>query len=91
MKLHRKMKHYEDVCWAQELVFMFKVKATVGSEVKSCLCNNLKLAGANFIKLHKKVKMIRSYVAHKIYVSKLEVKVTLRLGNYSEKYQSKLH
>ena len=47
------------------------------SEVKSCLCDYLKLAEANFVKLHKKVTIIRRFVTHYIYAPKLKAKITI--------------
>ena len=55
MKLHRKIKHNEKMCHTQELGYHIQGQGhNQGSEVKSCLCDYLKLAEANFVKLHKK-------------------------------------
>ena len=56
------------------------------SEVKSFLCDYLKLAAANFVKLNKKVNHIRKYVTHYIHVPKLKVKVII--WGQSSKYGS---
>ena len=60
MKFHRKIKHNQKVCCAQELVPMHKVKAAVGSKVKSCLksylSHNLKATAAILMKLYRKLK-----------------------------------
>ena len=55
-KLHRKIDHKKKVCHAQELGSHIQGQGHhQGSEVKSFLCDYLKLAEANFIKLSKKV------------------------------------
>ena len=60
MKLYRKIKHNEKVCRAQELDPTPKVKAAIGSKVKTCLktylSHNLKATEANLMKLHRKIK-----------------------------------
>ena len=54
MKLHRKMENNKKVCHAQELGSHIQGQGhNQGSEVKSFLCDYLKLAEANFIKLSK--------------------------------------
>ena len=56
MKRHRKIENNKKVCRAQELVYHIQGQGhNQGSEVKSFLCDYLKLAEANFIKLSKKV------------------------------------
>ena len=56
MKLHRKMENNKKVCRAQELASHIQGQGhNQGSDVKSFLCDYLKLAEANFIKLSKKV------------------------------------
>ena len=56
MKLHRKMGYNKTVCHAQDLGSHIQGQGhNQGSEVKSFLCDDLKLAEANFIKLSKKV------------------------------------
>ena len=56
MKLHRKIENDKKVCRAQELCFHIQGQGhNQGSEVKSFLCDYLKLAEANFVKLSKKV------------------------------------
>ena len=56
MKLYRKMEKNKKMCRAQELGSHIQGQGhNQGSEVKSFLCDFLKLAEANFIKLSKKV------------------------------------
>ena len=69
-----------------------------GSEVKSFLCNFLKLAEANLSNLAKKVNNNKK-VCHILYLCfqtqgqhhNLASEFKICLSNYSEKYQSKLH
>ena len=55
MKLHRKIKHNEKVCCAQDLGSCAKVKVT-GQKSESCLSNNSKTTEANVRKLHGKIE-----------------------------------
>ena len=56
MKLHRKIENNKKVCCAQELGSHIQGQGhSQGSEVKSFLCDYLKFAEANFVKLSKKV------------------------------------
>ena len=56
MKLHRKIENNEKVCRAQELGSHIQGQGhNQGSEVKSFLCDYLKLVEANFVELSKKV------------------------------------
>ena len=52
MKLHRKIKHNENVCHAQEIGSYSQGQGyNQGSEVKLCLWDDLKLAKENFVNL----------------------------------------
>ena len=74
MKLHRKIKHNEKVCHPQELGSHIQGQGhNQGSELKSGTCDYLKLAKANFVKLHKIEGMSRIIV-----IFLLKVKVTFR-------------
>ena len=56
MKLHRKTENNKKVCHAQELGSHIQGEGhNQGSEVKSFLCDYLKLAESNFVKPSKKV------------------------------------
>ena len=51
MKLHRKIKHNEKVCCAQDLGSYAQ-----GQRSKSCLSNNSKTTKANLMKLYRKIE-----------------------------------
>ena len=51
MKLHRKIKHNEKVCCAQDLG-----SYALDQRSKSCLSNNSKTTEANLTKLHRKIE-----------------------------------
>ena len=92
MKLHRNIKHNEKVCRTQELDYHIQGQGhNKGSEVKACVCDYLKPAEANFVKLHRKVFKLK--VCHTLYLCSqtqgkghnLGSEFKIPLSNYSEK------
>ena len=78
----------------KSLVPTFKVKATIRVGIKSFLCNYLKLAEANVVKLSKKCKPLLESLSLIIFMfpsqgHNLGSEIKISLSNYSEKYQSK--
>ena len=99
MKFHRKIKHNRKVCHTQELGYHIQGQGhNQRPEVRTCLCDYLKLAEGNFVKNHKKVNHNQK-VCHTLYLCSqtqgkgrsLGSEVKIPLSNYSEKYRSKLH
>ena len=76
MKLHRKIKHNENVCRLQDLDFGSRSQSRHRS--KSCFSNNSKTTEAKLTKLHRKKNIMRSYVAHRSKVPSRKVSVTIR-------------
>ena len=54
MKLHRKIKHNEDVCRQHDLGSYAQDQGRNQVKAKSCLSNNSKTTEANLTKLHRK-------------------------------------
>ena len=55
MKLHRKIKHNENVCRTHDLG-SYAHRSQSGQRSKSCLSNNSKTTEANLTKLHRKIE-----------------------------------
>ena len=57
MKLHRKIKHNENVCRAHDLgSYAQDQRSQSGQRSKSCLSNNSKTTEANLTTLHRKIE-----------------------------------
>ena len=56
MKLHRKIKHNENVCCAHDLGSYAQCQGRNQVRSKSCLSNNSKTTEANLTKLHRKIE-----------------------------------
>ena len=56
MKLHRKIKHNEKMCWACDLGSYAQGQLQSGQRSKLCLSNNSKTTEANLMKLHRKIE-----------------------------------
>ena len=73
MKLHRKIKHSEKVCRAQDLSSYAQ-----GQRSKSCLSNNSNTVEANLTKLHRKIELNAKFCRAQGLVYYPKVKVTIR-------------
>ena len=56
MKLHRKIKHNEEVCRTRLRFLRISSRLLSGQRPKSCLSNNPKITEANLTKFQKKIK-----------------------------------
>ena len=57
MKLHRKIKHNENMCHTHDLGFVRpRSRSQSGQRSKSCISNNSKTTEANLMKRHRKIE-----------------------------------